>query len=164
MGKSGIEIIEEGSGLRPKAGKERACPVCGAPDGLRHCSKCGWSIEDMSDPGFSPVAGDPVTTLRDARLNFKAMKEELRHLKEKNRLLIVNNQKFADLVEVMGSLISKMRTDAGKRYAYSYGDGGWGEAGRDGKPAIRLKSNQATIEGINRQLMEITHLINRYKK
>jgi hypothetical protein len=163
MARSGIRIIEEG-GKKKKAPAGKPCPVCGAPNGLRHCDKCGWSIEDVPDPMFSPLVGDPVSTLRDARMGYKALREELKGLKEKSRLLAANNEKFAELVEVMGNLISRLRADAGKKYAYSYGRGGWGEAGKEGGSAIYLKKKRMTVEEINRQLMEITHLINRYKK
>jgi hypothetical protein len=160
--KSGIEIIEEGSGSKKKAEKGRECPVCGAPNGLLKCDKCGWGIEEDMEPLFGTDA-DPVTTLRDARMSFVSIKKEAMQMKEKNRLLLENNRRFADLVEIMGNLIAKLRVDAGKRYSYSFNEGGWGESGKDGKSAIKL-AKHVTVEDINKQLMEITHLINKYKK
>jgi hypothetical protein len=161
--KSGIELIEEGSGLKTKSEKSNECPVCGAPNGLQKCEKCGWGIEEDMDPLLG-TSLDPVSTLRDAKISFISIRREAMELKNKNQLLMANNQKFAELVEVMGNLIGKLRTDSGKRYAYSFGEGGWGESGRDGKSAIKFDKKQVTIEDINKQLMEITHLINKYKK
>ncbi len=160
---SGIEILEESSGPREKKDKSRECPVCGAPNGLEKCERCGWGIEDDLDPVFG-LDADPVTTLRDAKMSFVSIRKEATELKERNRLLLENNRKFAELVELMGGLIAKLRIDAGKKFVYSYGDGGWGEAGKDGRSAITLKKNNVTVEDINKQLMEISHLINKYKK
>jgi hypothetical protein len=160
--KSGIEIIEEGSGLKTKKENVNACPVCGAPNGLNRCDKCGWGIEEDMEPIFGMDA-DPVSTLRDAKLSFVSIRKEATELKEKNRLLMDNNQKFSELVELMGNVISKLRMDAGKKYSYSFGQGGWGESGKEGKSGMVLKKH-ASIEDINKQLLEITHLINRYKK
>jgi len=161
--RSGIELIEEGSGLKTKAEKSNQCPVCGAPNGLLKCEKCGWGIEDDMDPLIG-TSLDPVSTLRDAKISFISIRKEAMELKGKNRLLMANNQKFADLVEVMGNLISRMRVDSGKRYAYSFGEGGWGEAGKDGRSAIKFDKKRVTIEDINKQLMEITHLIKKYRR
>ena len=161
--RSGIELIEETGGRQEKRDKSNDCPVCGAPGGLEKCEKCGWGVEEYIDPAFSDKLADPVSTLRDARMGYRSMKEDISKLKETNKLLIENNHKFAELVETMAGTVSKLRTEAGKKYVYSFGEGGWGEAGKDGKSAIRL-GKQVSVDDINRQLMEITHLINKYKK
>ena len=96
----GIEIIEEDSGPKKRKDRSKDCPICGAPNGLQKCEKCGWGIEDDLEPIFGMDA-DPVTTLLDARMSFVSIRKEVRELKERNRLLMENNQKFAELIELI---------------------------------------------------------------
>ncbi|MFH0956855.1 MAG: hypothetical protein V1813_03260 [Candidatus Aenigmatarchaeota archaeon] len=159
---SAIEVVEEIGPDARSPEDDTSCPVCGAPNGKLACGKCGWGVEDLA-PQFSENILDPVTTMRDARLSFKRMKDEISTLKNINQLLLQNNQRFTDLVEVMRALVSRLCAEAGKKYVYSYAEGGWGEAGADGKMTLALKK-EVTVEDINKQLAEIVRLISRYGK
>jgi hypothetical protein len=159
--KSAVEVVEQIGPDSRKAEDDTSCPVCGAPNGKFACRKCGWGVEDLA-PKFSESVLDPVTTIMDARIGYKKMKDEATRLQALNQLLTQNNQKFVELVEIMRELITRLCAEAGKKYVYSYGEGGWGEAGADGKMTIALKK-EVTVEDVNRQLAEISRLISRYR-
>lgn len=160
--KSAVEVVEDMGPDSRRNWEDSSCPACGAPNGRVKCQKCGWGAEDL-EPRFSDTVTDPVATIRDARIEFKNMKEEAAELRKKNELLVQNNRKFSELVEVMEQAISRQNEESGKRYAYSYAGGGWGEKGADGKMLIHLRSD-VTVQEINRQLAEILGLIGKYRK
>jgi hypothetical protein len=157
-----IEVIDETSEKKKKA-KVNECPVCGAPGGKTKCEKCGWSIEELG-PDYGIRSGDPVTTLQRAERTFNSVKEELKDLREQKKALLVNNQKFSELVESMEMQLKAMRADSGKKYVYSYSGGGWGELGDIDRKSLRLQKRPLTVSDINKQLEEIMRLLKRYKK
>jgi hypothetical protein len=160
--KSAIEVEEIGPDSRKAEDDGTSCPVCGTPNGKLACQKCGWGVADLA-PQYGESNLDPVNTLMDARMGYRKMKDEIALLKNLNQLLTQNNQKFVELVETMRALVSRLCAEAGKKYVYSYAEGGWGEAGADGKMALALKK-EVTVDDINRQLAEIVRLIGRYGK
>ncbi len=160
--RSAIEVIDETSEKKKKA-KVNECPVCGAPGGRISCKECGWSVEELG-PDYGIRSGDPVTTLQRAERTFRSVKEELKDLREQKNALLVNNQKFSELVESMEMQMKAMRAEAGKRYVYSYGGGGWGEFGDIDVKSLHMKKKPLAISDINRQLEEIMKLLKRYKK
>jgi len=160
---SAIEVIEEDTGKKGKGSADNACPICGAPNGRLKCDKCGWSIEELG-PDYSISGEDPVKTLSKAKHTFKAMKDELRNLREQNIALMTNNQKFAQLVESMEKQLKALRAEMGRKYVYSYNAGGWGQMGDIDRTRLDMKKKTVTVSDINNQLAEIMRLLRRYKK
>ncbi len=160
--KSAIDIIDESEEKR-KSGNNEACPVCGAPNGRLECEKCGWGVEELG-ADYSVSSGDPVQVLSNAHRTFRAVKEELKDLKKQNAALILNNQKFSELVEGMEKQNKTLRADAGKKYVYSYGTSGWGQIGDLDVNNLHIKRKTASVDDINKQLGEITKLLKHYKK
>ncbi|MCD6496469.1 MAG: hypothetical protein J7K54_04305 [Candidatus Aenigmarchaeota archaeon] len=159
--KTAIEIIDESE---KKPASENVCPVCGAPGGREKCDKCGWCIEELG-PDYSIADGDPVTTLQRAERTFKSAKEELIQLRKENKALMLNNQKFAELVESMEKELKRLHTEMGRKYIYSYNAGGWGEAAAARLNNIKLEGKKTvTVSDINKQLAEIMRILRHYKK
>ncbi len=160
--KAAIEIIDETSDKKNKpAGNE--CPLCGASGGKLKCKECGWSIEELG-PDYDIRSGDPVTTLHRAERTFKSVRNELKDLRAQKEALIVNNQKFSQLVDAMEERLKTMRAEAGGKYVYSYNAGGWGAIGDIDRTKLLMKKKVVSVNDINRQLEEIVKLIKRYKK
>lgn len=160
--KVAIEIIDETS-EKKKSPPGTECPVCGAPNGRIECNECGWRVAELG-PDYDIRSGDPVTTLTKATRVFKVVKDELKDLREQNKALMINNQKFSELIERMEAQIKTLRADAGKKYVYSYGGGGWGETGDIDTRKLYLKKKAVNVIDINQQLAEIMKLLKRYKK
>ncbi|UCD03314.1 MAG: hypothetical protein JSV63_01600 [Candidatus Aenigmatarchaeota archaeon] len=163
--KTAIEVIDEAE-EKKKKGKVNECPLCGAPGGKVKCKKCGWSMDEDLGPDYDPEEGDPVLAMQRSERTLKKTKEEFRNLREQNRALMINNQRFSELVERMETQAKILRAEAGKKYVYSYTGGGWGQLGDidPRKLHINIKKKTISVQDINRQLEEITKLLKRYKK
>ncbi len=160
---TGIEIVEE-TPRKKVYDKDNACPICGAPNGKLVCEKCGWAVEELG-ADYSIQSGDPVQTLSKASHTFKAAKAEIRDLKLEREALLENNRKFTELVEEMEKELEKLRMEAGRKFVYSYDEGGWGETCSSRTTKIKLaEKKRISINDINKQLTEITRLLKHYKK
>jgi hypothetical protein len=161
-GRAGIRIIDGGSGKKPKPSPDKACPACGAPGGARRCDVCGWGVEEMG-PDISASLTDPVSTIIHARMSYSDLRRESKELARKVKSLLDNNRKFSELVEAMEQEIKVLRTEAGKKYVYKYGMGGWRQVGDTDYNKLHLKE-RVSVEDINAQLREIMRMLKRYEK
>jgi hypothetical protein len=139
------------------------CPVCGAPGGKERCVECGWSVEELEGV-FSDSLKDPVTTLINAKERFIALKQEKKRLEDQVKPLIINNNKFSELVQAMEGEIQRVKSAKKINYAYNYGEGGWGEVDESDPKKLHLKKKKITVDDLNNQLREIMRLINKYGK
>jgi hypothetical protein len=158
-----IEVIEEDRTQKTSGPIGNACPVCGAPGGKTACEKCGWRLEEL-EPDFGATTKDPVSTIMHARLSYAEIKKELQIIKDKIEPLITNNKRFSELVEAMEAEIKDLRLQTGKKFVYRYNQGGWGEVDELDRSKLFITKKTATVDDINRQLMEITRLLKKYKK
>ena len=160
--KERVEIVEEEPARKADIGDD-ACPVCGAPGGKLRCGECGWGMEELGAE-LSTSLDDPVSTIMKARMSFSDMKKNYIRMKEQVDSLARNNKKFSELVEAMEDEIKRLRMEAGRKYVYSYGQGGWRQTDDVDRTKLHMKESNATLDDINRQLREITRLIERYRK
>ncbi len=139
------------------------CPVCGAPGGKDKCVECGWSVEELGAV-FSDSLKDPVTTLINAKERFVALKQENKRLEGHVKSLIINNDKFSELVQAMEGEIHRVKSAKKIKYGYNYGEGGWGELDESDPDKLHLKKKKVTVDDLNDQLIEITRLLNKYSQ
>ncbi len=154
---------EERGWQRSVASNDNRCPICGAPGGKYSCKECGWCSDDAK-PVFSDSLDDPVSTITKAKQSYMQMKRENNDLRQRLKTIMLNNNKFSELVEAMEKEIERIRSVKDETYAYNYGEGGWGEVDEADKDSIHLKEKEVTFEDINNQLMEIMRLLKKYKK
>ena len=162
-GKARIEVIEEDRTQATSAPRGNACPVCGEPGGKKECSKCGWGLEELG-PEFGQTTKDPVSTIMHARMSYATIKKELEAIKDKIDPLLVNNKHFSELVEAMEAEIKDLRMRSGKKFVYRYNQGGWGQVDDLDASKLFINKKTATVDYINRQLMEIMRLLKKYKR
>ena len=162
-GKPKIEVIEEDRTNSKAVPKGNACPICGAPGGKTACEKCGWSLAEL-EPDFGPTTKDPLSTIMHARISYAQIKKELQDIKDRIEPLLNNNQRFSELVEAMEAEIKTLRMQSGKKFVYRYNQGGWGQVDDLDKSKLFIQRKTATVDDINRQLMEIMRLLKKYKK
>lgn len=163
VNKTGISLVDESPGRKKKPAKGGKCPVCGSPGGKFGCESCGWGMEELG-PDFRDSLKDPVSTIMHARLSYSDMKKENAELKKKTESLLFNNSRFSELVEAMENDIKILKTEAGKKYVYSYGMGGWRRIDDIDRTKLRLKTKGVTVSDINNQLREILRLLRKYEK
>lgn len=139
------------------------CPVCGAPGGKEKCAACGWSIEELGEV-FSESMHDPLTTLINAKEKFLSLKQDKKRLEDHVKSLVINNNKFSELIQAMEGKIQRVKSAKKVKYGYNYGEGGWGELVESDPEKLHLKKKKVTADNINDQLLEIMRLLEKYKK
>ena len=159
-----IEIIEEDRTKKASGNKGNVCPACGAPGGKTQCEKCGWGLEEL-EPDFGATTKDPVSTIMHARLSYAEIKKELQLIKDRIEPLILNNKRFSELVEAMEVEIKNLRMQqSSKKFVYRYNQGGWGQVDDIDRKKLFINKKTASIDDVNRQLLEIMRLLKKYKK
>lgn len=148
---------------RSEEALENKCPLCGAPGGKEKCAECGWSIEELGEV-FSGSMNDPLTTLINAKEKFLSLKQDNKRLEDSMKSLVMNNNKFSELVQAMEVEIQRMRSAKKVRYGYKYGEGGWGEIEGSDPEKLHLKKKEVTVDDLNDQLHEIMRLLKKYGK
>ena len=165
-------IMEKGAAKPPEKIKRwgkneevigNKCPVCGAPGGKERCVECGWSVEELGAV-FSDSLKDPVTTLINAKERFVALKADKKRLEDHVKSLIINNDKFSELVLAMEGEIQRVKSVKKMKYGYDYGEGGWGEIDESDPDKLHLKKKKITVDDLNDQLVELMRLLKKYGK
>ncbi|MBN2330190.1 MAG: hypothetical protein JXC85_00065 [Candidatus Aenigmarchaeota archaeon] len=139
------------------------CPVCGAPGGKQRCAECGWSVEELGAV-FSDSLKDPVTTLINAKEKFLSLKQDKKRLEENVKSLMINNNKFSELVQAMAAEIQRIKSVKKIKYGYNYGEGGWGEIDESDTDKLHLKKKKITVDDLNNQLLGIMRMLDKYGK